>query len=319
MRVTKSAGILKAIFFLAIICILSGAFLFLSPSSAKPQGSPEADLASTSQNPPDLRILETAYQHVVFDTAFDSNVNDWKIIITSNNKTTELYWAEGRLLSVEQLALKEQYRRLLFRFPERLTEPSAYTDEEIEYIRQFSDAENRSDGPISSNAFFDAIFDTATRTAVEQHIVKTMFLGQRLSIHEYIVEPLSRIDGQLRSIAQTDPAVAEFIDLLETADGYSWRQIRDTKGRSFHSMGLALDLLPQQWQHKIIYWNWEKNKGNEDWMFIPLKNRWMPPDAVIACFEREGFVWGGKWTVWDNMHFEYRPELLAARDLPLPY
>jgi len=54
-------------------------------------------------------------------------------------------------------------------------------------------------------------------------------------------------------------------------------------------------------------------------MFIPLKNRWMPPDAVIACFEREGFVWGGKWTVWDNMHFEYRPELLAARDLPLPY
>ena len=226
-RITKSTSILKVVFFIAIICILSGVFLLFPQSRAQPQGSPEVDLTSTSQNPPDLRILETAYPHVVFDTA--------------------------------------------------------------------------------------------TRTAVEQHIVKTMFLGQRLSIHEYIVEPLSRIDGQLRSLAHTDPAVAEFIDLLETADGYSWRQIRDTKGRSFHSMGLALDLLPQQWQHKIIYWNWEKNKGNEDWMFIPLKNRWMPPDAVIACFEREGFVWGGKWTVWDNMHFEYRPELLAARDLPLPY
>jgi hypothetical protein len=83
-------------------------------------------------------------------------------------------------------------------------------------------------------------------------------------------------------------------------------------------MGLAIDLLPRRWQNKIIYWNWEKNKGNEDWMLIPLSERWMPPKRVIDIFEKEGFIWGGKWTVWDNMHFEYRPELILGRELVKP-
>ncbi|HPX27614.1 MAG TPA: M15 family metallopeptidase, partial [Treponemataceae bacterium] len=42
----------------------------------------------------------------------------------------------------------------------------------------------------------------------------------------------------------------------------------------------------------------------------PLKLRWIPPEKVISIFEEEGFVWGGKWIIWDNMHFEYRPDIL---------
>lgn len=45
--------------------------------------------------------------------------------------------------------------------------------------------------------------------------------------------------------------------------------------------------------------------------------RWIPPKAVIEAFESEGFIWGGKWTLWDNMHFEYRPELLYIRNFVL--
>jgi hypothetical protein len=30
---------------------------------------------------------------------------------------------------------------------------------------------------------------------------------------------------------------------------------------------------------------------------------------VIKAFEDEGFIWGGKWEQYDNMHFEYRPEM----------
>ena len=30
---------------------------------------------------------------------------------------------------------------------------------------------------------------------------------------------------------------------------------------------------------------------------------------MIQIFEAEGFIWGGKWDFYDNMHFEYRPEL----------
>ena len=45
-------------------------------------------------------------------------------------------------------------------------------------------------------------------------------------------------------------------------------------------------------------------------MKTPLSERWMPPKIVRDIFESEGFIWGGKWTVWDTMHFEYHPELI---------
>jgi len=48
-------------------------------------------------------------------------------------------------------------------------------------------------------------------------------------------------------------------------------------------------------------------------MLIPLDRRWIPPAPVIAAFEEEGFIWGGKWLLWDNMHFEYRPELMTLK------
>ena len=46
-------------------------------------------------------------------------------------------------------------------------------------------------------------------------------------------------------------------------------------------------------------------------MLVPLEKRWMPPAEVRKIFEEEGFIWGGYWVIFDNMHFEYHPELIA--------
>jgi hypothetical protein len=37
--------------------------------------------------------------------------------------------------------------------------------------------------------------------------------------------------------------------------------------------------------------------------------------AVIEIFERHGFVWGRKWSHFDDVHFEYRPEVLLYNRL----
>jgi hypothetical protein len=50
-------------------------------------------------------------------------------------------------------------------------------------------------------------------------------------------------------------------------------------------------------------------------MLVPLERRWQPPEGVIRIFETEGFTWGGKWALYDNMHFEYRPELYEINRL----
>lgn len=39
---------------------------------------------------------------------------------------------------------------------------------------------------------------------------------------------------------------------------------------------------------------------------------------VVEAFEREGFVWGGRWNQFDTFHFEYRPEYRIATGGPLP-
>ena len=41
-----------------------------------------------------------------------------------------------------------------------------------------------------------------------------------------------------------------------------------------------------------------------------VSHKEIPPQSVIDIFEDEGFIWGGKWVIWDNMHFEYHPELI---------
>ena len=34
------------------------------------------------------------------------------------------------------------------------------------------------------------------------------------------------------------------------------------------------------------------------------------PMEIVRIFEKHGFIWGGRWSHYDTMHFEYRPELL---------
>ena len=55
------------------------------------------------------------------------------------------------------------------------------------------------------------------------------------------------------------------------------------------------------------YWQWQC-KCTDESKEILYRNR--IPEIIVAIFEKYGFIWGGNWTHFDTMHFEYRPELL---------
>ena len=63
---------------------------------------------------------------------------------------------------------------------------------------------------------------------------------------------------------------------------------------------------------KATYWQW-----TAEWWNVPYEKRYHPPDAVIKAFESHGFIWGGKWTLFDTMHFEYHPEIFILSGLEL--
>ena len=55
------------------------------------------------------------------------------------------------------------------------------------------------------------------------------------------------------------------------------------------------------------YWRWS---GPATGGGVHYKNR--IPMEIVRVFEKHGFIWGGRWSHYDTMHFEYRPELMPA-------
>ena len=270
---------------------------------------------SVQPEPKELNLFKRAYPDLTFKSTYDAKVKDFLITITCEDRTADFYWQNGSLLPPQEVQNAENYWTLLYSYVDKIPDPKDFTPEDIERIRNFSSKENRTNGAKTPPFFYDLIYDCKTRAALEKHIIKHTFLGKNTIIHERIKEPLRRVEKKILDEAKVTPEVQTFIDNLLSADCYNWREIQDSGNRSFHSLGIALDILPKGWGQKNVYWAWRRD-FDKDWMLLPLNRRWTPPEKVIEIFESEGFIYGGKWIIWDNMHFEYHPEIILYNSSP---
>ena len=230
---------------------------------------------------------------------------DWAALV--DGKT--FYWARGRLLPDEKREDWPDYKSYVFyAYPDEPRDPATFTKGKIEDLRRQGESEARASGADHHAAFRTALYGGASRASAERSIVKTTLFGHGVSVHAMIAPAIRRVDAAVKEAAAKDGDVAAFMKGISTLGGYNWREIRGTTRRSYHSWGLAVDVQPKKLGNKAIFWEWEKER-NPDWMLVPHASRWSPPAAVVKAFEKEGFVWGGKWDFYDNMHFEYRPEL----------
>lgn len=265
--------------------------------------------------PAGIEVFKNAYPDIKFISSYDMKENDWLVHIIkkdSENKNVEtsLYWCDSRFLPKEKIPEKDKYRRMIYRYVIEPPDPKNFSEEDIERIKSFSSPENRSSGPVDPPFLYDFIYNCKTRDEIESHIQKIEFLGFTVNVHERIIPNLRRVEQKINALPKTQE-LEDFRKSLVRVDCYNWRTVRDTENRSFHSVGIALDVLPRGYYQKSIYWGWQKQWNPDTWWETPLSSRWMPPEKVREVFRSEGFIWGGTWIVWDNMHFEYRPELLA--------
>ena len=257
--------------------IILSLFCFFCLSATIPYPTRIKDLPSKTA----LEILQKAYPNEIKEIVYDYKWKDWAMIVeTYSGDNVRLFWKEGKLLTEEQIPESHKYRSQFYGYPKKMKDPADMDDRYIAELKTHTSKEARKNGAVSSPVFFDTLYDARSQESIEKRLTRVSFLGRRMTVHEKIAEP----------------------------DCYHWREIRDSSSRSFHSYAIAVDVLPEGWGNKIVYWNWERNR-NPDWMLVPISKRWCPPQAVIDSFEAEGFIWGGKWAIWDNMHFEYRPEL----------
>lgn len=156
-------------------------------------------------------------------------------------------------------------------------------------------------GRIRNQAFFDKMYGDCHAGEVTPNLVRIVWLPRNWG-HSVSITRINGVDRRLEAVSrELDELPAQDMKYLHPLGGtYNCRDIAGTEQTSMHSYGAAIDLNTSL----SDYWRWSRSAGDG-----PVYRNRIPPE-IIAVFERHGFIWGGRWSHFDTMHFEYRPELL---------
>lgn len=207
-----------------------------------------------------------------------------------------IHFSDGRMLAAHRLDHAEACGPIFYPYSlEPLTEPPPPPPPEP---------------PTSCADAMESLWGTSEHE-IRAHGRRVTFLDHRMFVNSLLVERLAAVERELRGTAARNPEVARWIEELAVTYSFMSRDIAGTTSPSRHAFGLAVDLAPRSYRGRHVYWRWSRALDREGWWRIPLERRWSPPASVVRTFERHGFVWGGKWSHFDAIHFEYRPEILA--------
>ncbi|MBF0481487.1 MAG: M15 family metallopeptidase [Desulfovibrionaceae bacterium] len=146
-------------------------------------------------------------------------------------------------------------------------------------------------------AFFTALYGE-TKAGVMEKTVSVDFAGKRLRFSGLYgaAEALRAVGQEIAALLAARPDLKKYVSPASTL---AFRAIAGENRLSMHALGIAVDLNPKLGP----YWGWSAPGTPSPANSYPLQ--------IVEIFERHGFIWGGKWSRFDLMHFEYRPELLC--------
>lgn len=196
---------------------------------------------------------------------------------------TRMVWDDGKVRTAEELIESPDIEDMF-----TYTYPLAAAGE-------LTPAVDFDPGRIRNEAFFKKLYGASAK-AVEKDL-STVKFGNKAKVRVTkwfgIADKIKTVGAEM---AMTDE-LAVYAENL--GGGFNWRVIAGTDLLSVHSFGAAIDINTDY----SDYWLWAKSGKT-----IAYKNR--IPLSIVALFEAQGFIWGGRWYHYDTMHFEYRPELI---------
>jgi hypothetical protein len=151
-------------------------------------------------------------------------------------------------------------------------------------------------GRTRNRAFFDKMYGDCWRGEVTPHLVPVDWLPRswgrtvRITSVNGVAASLAAVSAELDTLRAS---IRRYV--FPPSGTYNCRTVADTGEPSMHSWGAAIDINAAY----SDYWLWPRDTSRN-----------ALPTEIIEIFERHGFIWGGKWSHYDTMHFEYRPELL---------
>lgn len=120
-------------------------------------------------------------------------------------------------------------------------------------------------------------------------------------------ESLKAAMQEVTELLKTERGLSRFV--FPTSGTFNYRVIAGTNLLSPHSFGIAIDLA----RDKKDYWRWASREQGQK-RIDEYSNK------IVEIFEKHNFVWGGKWSHFDILHYEYRPEIIIkAKCFPKEY
>ena len=255
-----------------------------------------------------MKAYAAAFPEAIREAAYRNG--DWAVLLRGR----WFYYAEGRFLPEELRQETASWaRHSFYTYPAELPPWKEPEGEQAERLRQIL-SNRRANPPKRNPEFFDTLWLSTNKNEAAGNMVRINFLGKSFDVNRELKDRLLKIDSLIREAAKTEPEVEAFINDIGSIGAYNWRNVAATVSRSFHSYGVAVDILPKNLRGLATYWQWSGD-ANPEWYKIPYDKRWHPPRSVIKIFERYGFCWGGKWSLFDTMHFEYRPEIMILHGM----
>ena len=139
----------------------------------------------------------------------------------------------------------------------------------------------------------------SSKNAIESKLtqVKVGYSSYQFNSSNNAAKTLQNIFKQVIPLSGRNQSVRRCV--FPCSGTFNYRVISGTNRLSPHSFGIAIDLASD----KRDYWKWaSKEDGQERLASYPRE--------LVEVFENNNFVWGGKWSHFDILHFEYRPEII---------
>lgn len=228
----------------------------------------------------DLLILMMAYPEYVDNVAKDGN-------------NVYLVMKSGRKILYDDKKTKS--------FEEKLNNPDLQDMLEqiypLESVTKLMD-KNFDPGRSRVYALTETVYG-ASRQQIEKNLtmVHTGYGSFQFNKNNKAAEALNNSFKELRGMASENKKISSF--LAPCSGTYNYRIIAGTGRLSPHAFGTAIDLASD----RRDYWKWATREQGEKRLLSYSKE-------VVEVFEKNNFVWGGKWGHFDILHFEYRPEII---------
>lgn len=226
--------------------------------------------------PEEVKKLKKLYKDISFENGY---------IIFSNK--TKIIYNDGKSKNTQQL----------------LDNPDIKDMFHWKYITNSSTPKKDEDpGRIRNEMFFKSLYGKS-KEEVSKNL--TSFTWCPKLVNQII--QFNKKNGALESLKKVSEELdkhPEWKKYITNIGGtFNWRNISGTTRLSAHSFGITIDINTSH----SNYWQWDCGCKNEN---VKLNYKNKIPMEIVEIFEKNGFIWGGRWYHYDTMHFEYRPEML---------